>query len=60
MLSAERNVTELGLAPRYWMSVGAQPSAPVARLLGQAGVMPTPPPPHSQQTGPKKADKGKK
>ncbi|KAA6429455.1 hypothetical protein WJX79_006357 [Trebouxia sp. C0005] len=45
---------------KYWMSVGAQPSAPVARLLGQAGVMPPPPPPQSQQTGPKKPDKGKK
>lgn len=45
---------------RYWMSVGAQPSDPVARLLGQAGVMPPPPRPQSQQTGPKKPDKGKK
>lgn len=45
---------------KYWMSVGAQPSEPVARLLGQAGVMPKPPPPQSQQTGPKKPDKGKK
>lgn len=45
---------------KYWMSVGAQPSEPVARLLGQAGVMPRPPPPSSQQTGPKKPDKGKK
>lgn len=29
---------------RYWLSVGAQPSATVARLLGQAGVIPRPPP----------------
>jgi ribosomal protein S16 len=28
---------------RYWLSVGAQPSEPVARLLGQAGIIPTPP-----------------
>lgn len=45
---------------KYWMSVGAQPSDPVARLLGQAGVMPAPPRPQSQQTGPKNPDKGKK
>ncbi|PRW60506.1 30S ribosomal S16 [Chlorella sorokiniana] len=29
---------------QYWLSVGAQPSATVARLLGQAGVIPRPPP----------------
>lgn len=28
---------------RYWLSVGAQPSDTVARLLGQAGVIPRPP-----------------
>jgi small subunit ribosomal protein S16 len=28
---------------RYWMSVGAQPSKTVARLLGKAGVLPPPP-----------------
>jgi len=28
---------------RYWLSVGAQPSPTVARLLGQAGVIPRPP-----------------
>ena len=32
------------LLRRYWLSVGAQPSATVARLLGQAGVIPKPPP----------------
>ena len=29
---------------QYWLGVGAQPSPTVARLLGQAGVIPTPPP----------------
>lgn len=28
---------------KYWLSVGAQPSATVSRLLGQAGVVPRPP-----------------
>ncbi|KAL4856734.1 30S ribosomal protein S16-2 [Chlorella vulgaris] len=28
---------------QYWLSVGAQPSQTVARLLGQAGVIPKPP-----------------
>ena len=28
---------------KYWLSVGAQPSDTVARLLGQAGVIPRPP-----------------
>lgn len=28
---------------RYWLSVGAQPSETVARLLGQAGVIPRAP-----------------
>lgn len=29
---------------QYWLSVGAQPSTTVARLLGQAGIIPRPPP----------------
>jgi small subunit ribosomal protein S16 len=29
---------------QYWLSVGAQPSTTVARLLGQAGIIPKPPP----------------
>jgi len=48
---------------RYWMSVGAQPSQTVGRLLGQAGVIPKPPPPISLKTqlrGVKNPDKGKK
>jgi len=28
---------------KYWLSCGAQPSDTVARLLGQAGVIPAPP-----------------
>ncbi|KAM3360744.1 30S ribosomal protein S16-2, chloroplastic/mitochondrial isoform X1 [Capsicum galapagoense] len=28
---------------RYWLSVGAQPSEPVQRLLFRAGVLPPPP-----------------
>jgi small subunit ribosomal protein S16 len=28
---------------QYWLSVGAQPTQTVARLLGQAGVIPRPP-----------------
>mmetsp|Transcript_15766 Transcript_15766/g.40357 ORF Transcript_15766/g.40357 Transcript_15766/m.40357 type:complete len:112 (-) Transcript_15766:217-552(-) len=28
---------------RYWLSVGAQPSEPVAQLLGQAGITPRAP-----------------
>ncbi|GMH42748.1 hypothetical protein BSKO_10667 [Bryopsis sp. KO-2023] len=28
---------------RYWLSVGAQPSDTVSRLLGQAGLIPIPP-----------------
>lgn len=28
---------------RYWLSVGAQPSEPVERLLFRAGVLPPPP-----------------
>lgn len=45
---------------KYWLSVGAQPSDTVARLLGQAGVIPRPPPRASQQTGRKKPDKWSK
>jgi len=30
-------------ARRYWLSVGAQPSDTVARLFGQAGIIPAPP-----------------
>ena len=33
----------LALARRYWLSVGAQPSDTVARLFGQAGIIPMPP-----------------
>lgn len=53
----------IGLAKdriKYWLSVGAQPSDTVARLLGQAGVMPQQPPRASQQEGRKKPDKWKK
>lgn len=39
---------------QYWLSVGAQPTKTVARLLGQAAVIPKPPPPQSQQRGTKK------
>lgn len=28
---------------RYWLSVGAQPSEPVERILFRAGVLPPPP-----------------
>ena len=44
---------------QYWLSVGAQPSKTVARLLGQAAVIPKPPPPNSEQRGPKKDMKAK-
>ena len=33
---------------RYWLSAGAQPSDTVARLLGQAGIIPKPPTPNSR------------
>jgi len=45
---------------RYWLSVGAQPSQTVGRLLGQAGVIPKPPVPQSLKTqarGTKNPDK---
>ena len=45
---------------QYWLSVGAQPTKTVARLLGQAAVIPKPPPPQSEQRGPKKELKAKK
>lgn len=45
---------------QYWLSVGAQPTKTVARLLGQAAIIPKPPPPQSQQRGPKKDNKAKK
>ena len=44
---------------QYWLSVGAQPTKTVARLLGQAAVIPKPPPPQSEQRGPKKDMKAK-
>lgn len=47
------------LSPRYWLSVGAQPSDTVARLLGQAGVIPKPPP-RLHQGQVKNPDKHKK
>lgn len=37
-------LSPLHIPIRYWLSVGAQPSQTVARLLGQAGVIPKPPP----------------
>jgi small subunit ribosomal protein S16 len=42
---------------QYWLAVGAQPTKTVARILGQAAVIPKPPAPQSQQTGPKKEQK---
>jgi ribosomal protein S16 len=45
---------------QYWLSVGAQPSKTVARILGQAAIIPQPPPPQSRQLGPKKELKQKK
>ena len=45
---------------QYWLSVGAQPSKTVARILGQAAIIPQPPPPQSRQLGPKKELKKKK
>mmetsp|Transcript_21068 Transcript_21068/g.63405 ORF Transcript_21068/g.63405 Transcript_21068/m.63405 type:complete len:109 (-) Transcript_21068:821-1147(-) len=47
---------------KYWLSVGAQPSQTVGRLLGQAGVIPKPVPPQStktQERGKKNPDKFK-
>lgn len=38
---------------QYWLSVGAQPSQTVARLLGQAAIIPKPPPPAGVNHGPK-------
>jgi len=36
---------------KYWLSVGAQPSDTVARILGRAGVIPAPPPKMSAMQG---------
>ena len=50
-------------AGRYWLAVGAQPTETVGRLLGQAGIMPMPPPRQSIMTqlrGKKNPDKGAK
>eukprot|EP00038_Savillea_parva_P020108 m.30432 g.30432 ORF g.30432 m.30432 type:complete len:56 (+) comp4708_c0_seq1:446-613(+) len=30
----------MGCHRRYWLSVGVQPSEPVAKLLGKAGILP--------------------
>lgn len=38
---------------RYWLSVGAQPSDIVRRLLYKAGILPPPPIPHMHKKGPK-------
>ena len=35
---------------KYWLSVGAQPTPAVARLLAAANVIPTPPRPNSVKT----------
>lgn len=45
---------------QWWLSVGAQPSKTVARILGQAAIIPQPPPPQSRQLGPRKEQKKKK
>jgi hypothetical protein len=37
---------------RYWLSVGAQPSDTVRRLLNKAGILPAPPIPHMHKKGP--------
>ena len=39
----------------YWLSVGAQPSQAVARLLGRAGILPPPPARMSRNQGVSKA-----
>ena len=44
---------------RYWFGVGARPSDTVARLLGQAGLIPRRVPRQSEQKGVKNPDKGK-
>lgn len=36
-------LTSLAFFLRYWLSVGAQPSDPVQRLLFRAGLLPPPP-----------------
>ena len=40
---------------KYWLSVGAQPSSAVARLLGKAGLIPMPPPKRSANQGKSRA-----
>lgn len=64
MLCAEKDGNKhMGLdiqRVQYWLSVGAQPSKTVAKLLGQAAIIPKPPPRQSQQLGTKKEQKGKK
>ena len=40
---------------KYWLSVGAQPSSAVARLLGKAGLIPVPPPKRSANQGKSRA-----
>ena len=37
------DVIQLYFCCRYWLSVGAQPSDPVQRILFRAGVLPPPP-----------------
>ncbi|XP_024401072.1 small ribosomal subunit protein bS16m/bS16c [Physcomitrium patens] len=37
---------------KYWLSVGAQPSDTVRRLLNKAGILPAPPVPHMPKKGP--------
>ncbi|CAK9191095.1 unnamed protein product [Sphagnum troendelagicum] len=38
---------------KYWLSVGAQPSDVVRRLLYKAGLLPPPPQPYMPKKGPK-------
>jgi len=45
---------------QYWLSVGAQPSQTVARLLGQSAIIPRPPPPNAVNQPPKKDLKKKR
>jgi hypothetical protein len=46
--------SEIGSAlGRYWLSVGAQPSDVVRRLLYKASLLPPPPQPYMPKKGPK-------
>ncbi|CAL8467498.1 g7036 [Coccomyxa elongata] len=45
---------------QYWLSVGAQPTKTVARILGQGAIIPKPPMSQSEHKGPKKDQKQKK